>query len=194
MRFLNQIDQVDIYRGNLPHWRQRSVIYFVTFRLYDSLPATKLTLLRRERQLWLKLNPAPRSLAQLEEYHSRFNLRIQEWLDAGAGSCVLADTELKESMDNVLKFFDGRRYELGEFCTMPNHVHALVRPKPGWTLEGIVHSWKAYSAKEINRILGRSGRLWHREYFDHIVRHEMQLERIREYIRENPKLWRLKRE
>jgi REP element-mobilizing transposase RayT len=190
MRFLNEIDQVDIYRGYLPHWRQRRVIYFVTFRLYDSLPATKLTLLRQERQLWLKLNPAPRSLAQLEEYNLRFNLRVQEWLDAGVGSCVLEDPRLKESMDQILKFFNGRRYDLDEFCTMPNHVHALVCPRPRWTLQRIVHSWKSFSAKQINQVLGRTGRLWHREYFDHIVRHEMQLERVRDYIKRNPELWR----
>jgi REP-associated tyrosine transposase len=190
MRFLNAIDQVDIYRGNLPHWRQKRVIYFVTFRLYDSLPARKLGLLRQERQLWLKLNPAPRSLAQPEEYNLRFNLRVQEWLDAGMGSCVLEHAELKEPMDQILEFFDGRRYDLDEFCTMPNHVHALVCPRSGWTLERIVHSWKSYSAKQINRILGQTGQLWLREYFDHIVRHEMQLDRIRDYIKKNPALWR----
>jgi REP element-mobilizing transposase RayT len=59
-------------------------------------------------------------------------------------------------MDGVLKFFDLDRYELDEFCTMPNHVHVLVRPKSGWTLERIVHSWESYSAKEINRFLGRT--------------------------------------
>jgi REP element-mobilizing transposase RayT len=189
MRFLNPNEQVEIYRGNLPHWRQSRVIYFVTFRLYDSLPAGKLLELRQERQLWLKLNPTPWSRAQREEYKERFHLRIQEWLDAGAGSCLLGNSEPKQVVDGVLKFFDRDRYELDEFCTMPNHVHVLVSPKSGWALERIVHSWKSYSAKEINRCLGRHGRLWHREYFDHIVRHEVQLESIRSYIRQNPLLW-----
>jgi REP element-mobilizing transposase RayT len=190
MHFLNPNDPVEIYRGKLPHWRQNRVIYFVTFRLYDSLPAAKLLELRQERQSWLKLNLAPWSRAQREEYNERFNLRIQEWLDVGVGSCLLENSELKQVMDGVLKFFDLDRYELDEFCTMPIHVHVLVRPKSGWTLERIVHSWKSYSAKEINRFLGRHGRLWHREYFDHIVRHEVQLESIRSYIRRNPLLWR----
>jgi REP element-mobilizing transposase RayT len=139
--------------------------------------------------LWLKLNQAPWSRAQREEYNERFNRRIQEWLDTGVGSCVLGDPELKQVMDSALKFFDLNRYELDEFCTMPNHVHVLVCPGPGWPLERIVHSWKSYSAKEINRILGRRGQLWHREYFDHIVRHEVQLDSIRSYIKQNPRLW-----
>jgi hypothetical protein len=117
MRFLDPDDDVEIYRGKLPHWRQNRVIYFVTFRLYDSLPTSKLVELRQERELWLKLNRAPWSRAQREEYNERFNGRIQEWLDAGVGSCVLGNPELKQVMEGVLKFFDLDRYELDEFCS-----------------------------------------------------------------------------
>jgi type I restriction enzyme, R subunit len=190
MHFLDPNEHVEVYRGKLPHWRQSRVIYFVTFRLYDSLPATKLLELRQERELWLKLNRAPWSRGQREEYNDRFNHRIREWLDGGVGSCVLGDPKLKQIMDDALKFFDSDRYELDEFCTMPNHVHVLVCPKPRWTLERILHSWKSYSAKQINKIQDRHGQLWHREYFDHIVRHDMQLDSIRSYIKQNPLLWR----
>src|SRR6266436_4047684 len=96
MHFLNSNDHVEIYRGRLPHWRQNRVIYYVTFRLYDSLPAAKLLSLRQERQLWIKINPVPWSRAQRAEYNERFNLRIQESLDAGVGSCVLGKPELKQ--------------------------------------------------------------------------------------------------
>jgi type I restriction enzyme, R subunit len=189
MQFFDPSGSIEIHRGSLPHWCQPAVGYFVTFRLYDSLPAAKSLKLQQERELWLKLNPAPWSPCQREEYNERFNHRIQEWLDDGSGSCVLGNPEVKEAMDAALEFFDGDRYELDEFCTLPNHVHVLVCPKSGWTLERILHSWKSYSAKEINRIVGRCGRLWHREYFDHIVRHEAQLEKIRNYIKENPLRW-----
>jgi len=32
-------------------------------------------------------------------------------------------------------------------------------------------------------------RMWHRNYFEHIIRDEHELERIREYIQANPSLW-----
>jgi hypothetical protein len=48
-----------VRHGKLPHWTQRDVTYFVTFRLADSLPATKLLALREERDLWLKNHPVP---------------------------------------------------------------------------------------------------------------------------------------
>jgi hypothetical protein len=38
------------------------------------------------------------------------------------------------------------------------------------------------------------GRLWQRGYFDHVVRDDRDLERIREYIATNPLRWALDRE
>ncbi len=39
-----------------------------------------------------------------------------------------------------------------------------------------------------------AGRLWQRNYYEHIVRNEVSLNRIREYISDNPARWRLDRE
>ena len=41
----------------LPHVRQPNVVYFVTFRLNDSLPAQRVTEIRQRRDQWLKINP-----------------------------------------------------------------------------------------------------------------------------------------
>ncbi len=75
---------------------------------------------------------------------------------------------------------------LDAFVVMPNHVHALVQPWVDHALESILHSWKSYSANAINRRLGRRGRLWLDESFDHIVRNGDHLDGLRSYIRENP--------
>jgi hypothetical protein len=68
MTFFDPEARLDIHRGKLPHWRQEGVIYFVTFRLADSLPQAKLDWLRREKELWLGLNPGPRSDCQQRQY------------------------------------------------------------------------------------------------------------------------------
>jgi REP element-mobilizing transposase RayT len=75
---------------------------------------------------------------------------------------------------------------------MPNHVHALLRPLPGFALEDILHSVKSFSAQAINRVLGRTGTLWQEESYDHIVRDERSLRQIQAYIRDNPVKARLK--
>jgi len=40
------------------------------------------------------------------------------------------------------------------------------------------HGWAAYP-----------GRLWQRNYYEHIIRDEAALDRIRQYIVNNPALW-----
>jgi len=69
---------------------------------------------------------------------------------------------------------------------MPNHVHVLVKPLPEYRLANILHSWKSYSANQLNRRLERTAQFWQHESFDHIVRSPEQMERIKKYIRNNP--------
>jgi len=69
---------------------------------------------------------------------------------------------------------------------MPNHVHAVVRPLPGHELADILHSWKSFTAKKINGVLGQEGQLWQEEYYDHLVRDEEELAAIISYVVSNP--------
>jgi hypothetical protein len=179
--------KLNVQRRKLPHWTQEKVIYFVTFRLSDSLPVQKLQAFNEEKTRWLAANPLPHDDRQIKEYHRNFSRRIHEWLDAGYGSCLLARPEICRVVDDALSFFNGQRYALGEYIVMPNHVHVLLEPLGDHQLSEILHSWKSYSAKEINKIIGSRGSVWHRESFDHIVRSPGHLTRIEEYIRDNPK-------
>ncbi len=83
-------DAVGNVSGNLPHWRQEGVTYFVTFRLADALPQVKLQGWLRERDVWLASHPRPWDARTSTAYHKRFTARIEKWLDAGYGSCALA--------------------------------------------------------------------------------------------------------
>lgn len=47
------------------------------------------------------------------------------------------------------------------------------------------------SSKQINIIRKTPGTpVWQRNYYEHIIRNEMELERIREYIIRNPSHWK----
>ncbi len=72
-------------------------------------------------------------------------------------------------------------------CVMPNHIHALFYLERGDDLEHLLHSWKSYTAKECNRLLGVRGRFWQRDYFDRVIRTPVQLEHVIRYIRNNPR-------
>lgn len=187
--YFNPRSEIDIRTGgNLPHWEQGPVWYFITFRLADALPRAVVEEIQSEREQWRRTHDLLRlSREELAEYHRLFSERYERLLDAGSGSCVLRDPLNEEIVHSALRFFEGQRYALDELVVMPNHVHVLVRPLPGHGLADILHSWKSYTANRLNRRLGRTGQLWQHESYDHIVRNEAAMDAIRRYIRANPK-------
>jgi REP element-mobilizing transposase RayT len=178
-----------IRHRNLPHWEQEGKAYFVTFRLFDSIPAKIAKKLKQEREEWLNKNKIKDAsdlhkltIEKRTEYYHLFSKRYDELLDNGYGSCILANPECRQIIEEALSYFDKDRYYLDKYVIMPNHVHVIVIPKAEWGLSKILHSWKSFTANKINKLLGRRGRLWMDESFDHIIRSAEQFEKIREYI------------
>jgi REP element-mobilizing transposase RayT len=96
------------------------------------------------------------------------------------------------------------------FVLMPNHIHGIVAIEVGaiheLPLQGrlqrrrmlipkIVGRFKMNTAKRINLLRGMPGvQVWQRNYWEHIIRNEESLNRIREYMLSNPKRWLLDRQ
>jgi superfamily II DNA or RNA helicase/REP element-mobilizing transposase RayT len=171
---------------HLPHWEQAGATYFVTFRLGDSIGRERVDRWHRERRDWLAKNPVPHSPEQEADYAERFTDRFEEWLNAGQGECLLRRPEVADIVEDSLRHFDGERYQLGAYVVMPNHVHVLVKPLGGMKLEQLLHSWKSFTSSRINQHIDRSGPLWQEEYFDHLVRTGVHLQKYSDYIWENP--------
>lgn len=175
-------------RGRLPHWEKEGGLRFVTFRLCDSLPLAELEkiverqrVLRLAQQSGLKLLPQQKAL--VEEFSPK---KMEEYFDRGAGTCYLRDPRIAELMTNALRFHNGTRYRLLAWCVMPNHVHVVARFLPDQELAVVLRSWKAYTARMANRLLGRSGEFWQREYYDRLIRGAGELEHALKYIEDNP--------
>jgi hypothetical protein len=116
-------------RGRLPHWEQDNATYFVTFRLADSLPRLVLDHIASERKSILQLaRQQNRELTPSESQHLKrlSSVRIEEYLDSGAGSCSLRVREIAATVADTLSLFDEKRYRLFAWCIMPNHVHVVV--------------------------------------------------------------------
>lgn len=93
-------------------------------------------------------------------------------------------------VSKVMKHFDGMRYRLFAYVVMDDHVHVLTTPLEGLSLQGIIHSWKSYSANRLQRDFGRCGRIWQHRYTDRIIRDERELTEKARYILNNPvKRW-----
>src|SRR5213082_2388493 len=137
-------------RRRLPHWEQQGATYFITFRLADAVPQKLLRQWKEELETWRKFHPEPWDASTKYEYQKRFRDAREEWLDQGHGECILRHSQIAATVANSLRHFDGVRYALDSFVVMPNHVHVLVRPREDHALSEILHSWKSFSAKEIN--------------------------------------------
>ena len=90
-----------------------------------------------------------------------------------------------------LRRFHGEQYVLSDFVVMPNHVHVLAAFADEQAMLAQCESWKHYTAHEINRALGRRGRFWQQDGFDHLVRSAEQYDHLRRYIADNPERARL---
>jgi len=177
-------------RGRLPHWEADGATYFVTFRLFDSLPKRAVRRIKFERDDIIRTAAAAQrklSETELRRVQALFARKLQQVLDSGAGACFLAIQSVAAIMADTIRKFHGVRYACSAWCVMPNHVHVVLRPLANHRLAEIVHSWKSFTASAANRILRRSGRFWQREYFDHLLRDERQFRRAVQYVLDNPK-------
>ena len=176
-------------RGRLPHWEKENATYVITFRLADSLPKSTLQQIESERQsirktaeqLGRKLGADERR--KIQQLSTK---KIEEYLDRGIGACRLRIPAIAQIVGEALRHFNEKRYRLLAWCVMPNHVHVVVYLFPGHSLASVVHSWKSFSAKKANEILRSRGVFWQREYYDHLIRNENELERAIQYVADNP--------
>ena len=159
------------YRRKLPHWHPELTemeFLFVTWRLAGSVPPT-----RRPQST----QPAGRA----------FVAQDRELDKGGFGPLWLQDDRIARIVANAILYGESGRhfYELRAWVIMPNHVHVLLRPET--SLPAITRWLKGSTAREANRILGRTGKpFWQAESFDHRVRDELELERITRYVENNP--------
>ena len=94
---------------------------------------------------------------------------------------------------------------LDAFVLMPNHIHAVIlimdtvgaglkpartRREERHALPEIVRGFKTFSARRINLAIGRTGQpVWQRNYYEHVIRNERDLDSKRQYIVGNPAKW-----
>ena len=130
-------------RGYLPHYDEGGALQMITYRLGDSLPQNVL----EEMEETLVLLPEGKRESVRRQ-------RIEEWLDAGQGSCVLGRPEAARCVVDTWRHFDMVRYGLVAGVVMPNHVHVLIKLMDGFSLGKVVQSWKSYTGRRIAGMMG----------------------------------------
>jgi putative transposase len=190
--------EVAVVQRRLPHWSQAGTVAFITWRTWDSIPEDVNRKWVAEGEAWLidhgidptradwetRLESLGSKLAR--EYRLLVSDRWNDSLDACHGACVLKRPDLAQMVAESLASSDGDRYELTDYVVMPNHVHLLAAFPDEDSMLLQCKSWKTFTATGINRAIGRTGRFWQQDGFDHLVRSVEQFEFLRRYIAENP--------
>ncbi len=178
--FFNPSGEILKHGEQLPHWQQGEVMQFVTFRLADSMPQSKLRQWKEELATWQHHHPKPWNSKTESEYHRRFTRRIEVWLDEGAGSCIFKEIEARQILENTLMRDQNFRVVHHAWVIMPNHAHLLFTPRA--PLEKLMQSWKGVSARKIGK-----GSIWRKNYRDTLIRDSSHFANAIRYIRRNPK-------
>ena len=134
------------------------------------------------------------------------------------GDVVGGDMHLNEFGKVVekewLKTFDMRKnLLLDEYIVMPNHFHGIIIIADGRgtlpraptfekfgkpvsnSLPTIIRLFKSTTKKQINGLRNNPGEsVWQRNYYEHIIRNDDELNQVREYIINNPLQWEFDRE
>jgi len=194
---------VDFYRRNLPHWHPEGVMYFITFRLANSLPIRVIQELQEQREREQQKIRAKFSGTQQQDELYKLEKKYFGHFDSWLDRCVeesprwLAEERVAQIVADEIHQLDGERYTLFAYCVMSNHGHLLVDTgervfKPvhegvtaPYPLTDTLKLLKGRTARYCNQALGRRGKFWHHESYDHVVRNQKEYERIVRYILNN---------
>ncbi len=174
--------------SRLPHWDVEHGIYFVTWHLADAIPSAEREAIEHRCEWYASLvrtRSGPIAHAEAELIRRYKRRLINRTLDLNFGSCILRG-DAAAIVANAILFFDAVRYELYAWCIMPNHAHVVFSCDPQHSIDRILHSWKSYTSKRVNEIVGRSGTLWIPDYLDTSMRNTKQCERTIAYVMTNP--------
>ena len=109
---------------------------------------------------------------------------------------------VEECWSNLPDHYDNAA--LDAFILMPNHIHGVIITTPVGAglkpalasasrrhgLTEIVRAFKTFSARRINEVRASPGTpVWQRGFYDHVIRSEDELNRVRTYIADNPRKW-----
>lgn len=183
------------YRRYLPHFQPAGVSFFITGRLYGSLPQEALERLKEEKEaayarIKRECDEATRK-EEISKIHKRHFAKWDQYLDSNSAEPQwLKKPEIAAIIADSFHHWDKKSYDLVAYTVMPNHFHLVIDTfdeirytKP---LYAIMHSLKSYIAKKANKVLGRTGVFWQEESYDHIIRDAREFKNTIAYTLENP--------
>ena len=171
--------QKSFHRRNLPHLYYDKGIYFITYRLINSIPQNIIVELKNEERN-SKITKSKKFRRMLQKYDKAL-------ASGEMDEKYLSNPIVAEACKKTLHFSDGKDYQLICYTIMPNHIHLIFELLPeNRGISKIMQSIKRISAMESNKILKRKGSFWQDESYDHLVRDDVELYFLIKYVLMNP--------
>jgi putative transposase len=169
------------HKRNLPHLHPSEGVFFITYRLIDSIPKEIIEALQNEYK-----NEKTDILIQPGK-HSYF-VAFDEYMDKyQTPKNYLNIPEIAEINKKAIHYFENKYYTLICYCIMSNHIHLVIKLIDGSPdLSQIMHSLKRFTAKESNLLLNRKGAFWTPESYDRLIRNSNELKNTINYVINNP--------
>ncbi len=191
-------DLQEFHRRNLPHYYPKYKKFFITFRLYNTIPYQKLlewqTEYNEEIQKITDLINTPEYDIKLDIANKKYFFKQDDYLDSYTEKLYLSIPEIAEIVKNAILYYENTLYETLAYCIMPNHVHWVldtsIQQKNSEenykNLSSFMKSIKGYSANICNKILNKKGYFWQKESYDRVIRNEKEEQNIINYVYNNP--------
>lgn len=128
---------------------------------------------------------------------------LEERLDAKSEAEILADERAASALLESVYHFADERYTLFGYVVMPSHLHWAIQLNEDWAREAylqlslekrvkvkpldmVINSLRSFTTNTINRIFGQKGKLWHENYFGLEIEDRAELQRVVEYMEQQP--------
>ena len=179
------------YRRNLPHIQPPGELFFVTWTLKGAIPKEKRREIQSQHQIAIK---NIKDKEELDKTNRIFFKKYDEILHhEQSGNHYLKNKRLAKIVADALHYWDNKRMELIAYCIMSNHVHLVLRMfykdvnDKILYLRDVLSSIKRYTSRQCNKVIGKTGNhFWQDESYDRHIRDDAELERIIQYVLNNP--------
>lgn len=178
----------------LPHFQPAEGTFFVTYRLFGSIPMEVVREMQAEfekkkaavsNNSKLSLAEKKQLLYDCQKWHFG---QVDAFLDKAPNEPHwLKNKAVAKIVSESIHTCEARYFQLWCYCIMANHVHLLITLKPeSPVLFQVLQNHKSFTGGVCNEFLGLEGKFWERESYDHLVRKNGEFERIMFYILNNP--------
>jgi putative transposase len=86
----------------------------------------------------------------------------------------------------IVRYRDAGEFQLHEYVTMPDHIHVLLTPKSGSSVQRAAQLIKGGFSHDLRKAGSQLNAVWQQRYHDRRIRDAEEYGKIARYVRENP--------